>query len=518
MLYASTGDGHALNSNSTTAVAIGNKVKELIAAAKLAPAPLLVCLGRDRVIFKDVKFPRVPPHEEPAIVRFQATKDLTEPPDSVLMDYVPARNEGGPGSRATAVFLRKDLYSAVKLMADTAGLKLAAVTARPFSTAAAIRLAIATGVVPAPEEPKAAIAVLSIWDGGGEFVVCEGNELLLSRTVPAISLGSEATLIGEMRRNLAVCATQFPHSPLHTLYVVEGLSSGQSWSGRLRTALPINVITLDPLAGSPVAQDIPTALRAGFFGPIGLLATRTTADGLSINFVSIRQPRNEPSKHRLRALIAVLLLVATFAIIFAVGYMQLSTAQRELTNANTQKDSLSKLNEKLKLEQKKFDAVEDFADREVPWLDVFYDISVQFPDIKRGKLLSMEGTLEKPPVVAGRPGQPAPKPVAVAPGTRPAKAPSAKLKLLVASDDIGLVDRLNDAFKPPFYEKTNKDTGKREGSNENVKLYTIETMLMRRKPDEFQERLIASPPPPAKVVEPEEIEEMPFVDPLGGAP
>ena len=49
--------------------------------------------GRDRVIVKEVRYPAVPEHEEPAVVRFQAIKEITDPPEEVTIDFTPRVSE-----------------------------------------------------------------------------------------------------------------------------------------------------------------------------------------------------------------------------------------------------------------------------------------------------------------------------------------------------------------------------------------------------------------------------------------
>jgi hypothetical protein len=80
------------------------------------------------------------------------------------------------------------------------------------------------------------------------------------------------------------------------------------------------------------------------------------------------------------------------------------------------------------------------------------------------------------------------------------------LKIVVSSEDTELAEKFKDTFKAPYYEKTTKDTSKKEGgsSSENAKLFTIETFLMRRKPTQFTEKIIAAPPPAPKPLDPED--------------
>ena len=52
---------------------LGRKLRDFLKAQDIAPAPVLACLGRERVIIKELRFPAVAAAEEPGLVRFQAS-------------------------------------------------------------------------------------------------------------------------------------------------------------------------------------------------------------------------------------------------------------------------------------------------------------------------------------------------------------------------------------------------------------------------------------------------------------
>jgi Tfp pilus assembly PilM family ATPase len=283
-----------------TATAFAQRLKERLKEAGIAAAPLVVALGRDRVVLKDVRYPSVPPHEEPAIVRFQAVKELTDPADEVIIDYQAGESADATGERkALAVAVRKDLVKAYGAVAKAVGVKLVAVAPRAFGTIACLRR---TGN-PAPE-PGTAFAVLTTGENGGEFVVARGDALAFARPLAKAALASDAALLGEIRRNLAVYAGQAPQHPVRALYVAEVAGPSLGLGDRLRDTLAIPVFRFDPLAG--LALPAGTAVGS-FAGIAGLVHLAGKGKRLPINFVHAREPKApvDPNRRRLAWVAAV---------------------------------------------------------------------------------------------------------------------------------------------------------------------------------------------------------------------
>jgi Tfp pilus assembly PilM family ATPase len=86
---------------------LGRWLRDRLKEKGIAPAPVLACVGRDRVILKDFRYPDVPPSEEAAVIRFQAVKELTEPIDEVIIDYTPAGPPGSGERRALVPIIRR---------------------------------------------------------------------------------------------------------------------------------------------------------------------------------------------------------------------------------------------------------------------------------------------------------------------------------------------------------------------------------------------------------------------------
>jgi Tfp pilus assembly PilM family ATPase len=352
--------------NPGEAESLGKLLRERIKEAGMSPAPVLACIGRDRLILKDLRFPAVPDAEEPAVVRFQAVKELTDAPEEVVIDYTCVGNSNGNGERrALALIARKELVDAYRTLCQAAGLKLAGLTPRMFGVAASLTQVMgSTTITPAPEPPDAAVAVVALAEGWGEFCVVREGEVFFTR-----SIDPGPGLAGEIRRDLAVYEGQSPQQPVRALYVAGG-SEQASLRERLRDMLDVPVHAFDPFAGGE-RSDLPHVGRGGFAGAIGLLQ----AEQLPINFIKPREPKpvKDPNQRRLvfAGALAASLLVA--GCIYC--YTQLSSLDRQLTQQRNRNDDLDKLLLTMGEEDKKFKALTDWDRKGVVLLDELYDVT-----------------------------------------------------------------------------------------------------------------------------------------------
>ena len=58
-------------------------MRERLKAEGFQAAPVLACIGRDRLILKEINIPAVGAAEEAAVVRFQAVKELSHAPEDL---------------------------------------------------------------------------------------------------------------------------------------------------------------------------------------------------------------------------------------------------------------------------------------------------------------------------------------------------------------------------------------------------------------------------------------------------
>jgi len=357
---------------------LGRQLRDALKSAGIAPAPILATVGRDRVIVKDFKIPKVSAAEEPAVVRFQASKDMTEAPDSIVLDYFPLDREEPDGQiRAVTVSVRKDVLNAYKALCQAAGLKLAGLTPRPLGAFAALDRAIAAGAVTAPERPRVSVAVLTRGEKWGELVVARDNQVVFARALTATALTSEPMLLGELRRNLAVYNGQNPQQPVEALYVVEAAGPG-GWSGRVAAGLTFPVQAFDPLAG--VEHRTPPEARGHFAALAGLLQLKSKSGPLPIDFVAPRQPVTRESANR-RLIGSVAALVALLVIGgLGYGYMKVQDKQKRLTALVKTKTEYEKTLKELEEDEKRVKAFKEWDDARINWLDEMYDLAARFPD------------------------------------------------------------------------------------------------------------------------------------------
>ncbi len=286
---------------------LGKKLREALKEANLTLAPVLACVGREKVILKELRYPAVPANEEPAIVRFQAAKELTESPEDSIIDYTPMGNGTGAGERhAMAVIVRKEVVHSLQGLCRGLGMKLLAVTPRP---------AAVIGALNRSGQGKAQLgkvqALLTIGSRWADLGILRGETLLFAR-----SLAIGATLAGEVKRSLTVFNAG-SEDPVQDVFVASDADE-TALCGRLKELLGLPVQVLDSFLPDDAVQ-VDKARRGRFTAAIGLLQRWSQEPVLGINFVSPKEPKPAATPRKRQKVMAVVAGVIGLALLAVYG-------------------------------------------------------------------------------------------------------------------------------------------------------------------------------------------------------
>ncbi len=358
----------------------GARLRDRLKAAGISAAPVVVAVPRDQVTVKEIRFPAVPETEEPAVVRFQAIKEMADNPDDLIIDYFSRSKPDDPEKKAAVVALRKKHFEGYQKVCQAAGLKMAAALPRLIGVMANLRKVMGTTVVtPAPVPADGVICFLLVGEKQAEAAIIKGDQFLLARSFP-----NGPGLASALKMHLSVHNGTHPGNPVAAIYL------GGKGAGELRERIgelvggEIPVHTFDPFAGSDV-PGLPAGNRGLFAGPLGLLQLRTTRE-FPINFVSPRQPRQATNPNFARLRIAAVLLVGILVALFTAGQFLISSAQAATKDLNHQREEIEEKLNKAKAAGKTFKELDEW-DNPV-WLDEIYDLAKR-ADLKALRVTSI---------------------------------------------------------------------------------------------------------------------------------
>jgi hypothetical protein len=363
--------------NPANASELGERLKTLLRDARISAAPLLVTIGRERIILKHLHYPAVAQAEEPNLVRFQAVKELNEAPEDVVIDYTPVGQRDGSGEyEALAAILRQEMLQAYQTLAQAAGLKLAGLIPRPFCVSACLRGVMGqTVLTPAPEPADAPVAAVVLSEGWAEFCIVEGNNLLLSRPLAA-SPGDINPLVTEITRNLMVHTGQYPDKPLKGLYLA-GLGSTELQS-RLVDVVEMPIHPFDPFVGAE-SLELPAGNRGSYAGAVGALYASAGRDGLPINFLYPREPKVERQVSRLAVLVGALLFLIYGGGLLGGAHWVKHYNQKTVAALENEAKLVDQELFSTRLNLKNLEALGEWDN--VVWLDELYELADRIPNV-----------------------------------------------------------------------------------------------------------------------------------------
>lgn len=366
-----------------TAERVGKALRDFLKTEKVDAAPVIVGIGRDRILLKELRFPPIALHEEAALVRFQTAKELTEAADHYAIDYVHLHTDSGPGERQImTVAARRDIVAMLQTMCQAAGLKLHAVTPRLFGVASALAHAVQPDA--SPLGPTKRTVVLTLGQRWAELCFFRGEQL-----IQAQALANGPLLLSEVKRNLAVFqaqhAVEIDVAGPECLYV---FGDDPNVLASLQSGLSVPAVILDPL-GPESRGGVATKTPGAFAGAIGLALVWSQTKAGPVNLASPKKHQAPVSVSRQRVVFYGATAAAVLLVVAGSMLYVLATKKAEVAALTRDKADKKELLDSAAQERANLDAYKEWEQTTIPWLDEVYDLTARFPSVQGFHLNSL---------------------------------------------------------------------------------------------------------------------------------
>jgi hypothetical protein len=350
-----------------TAESLGKKLRDFLKARGIGAGQVLVSVGRDRVVLKEITHPAVSANEEPALVRFQATKDLADAADDVVLDYAALPGGSTSERRALAVIIRRDIQSSFQHLCRAAGLKLVALVPRPFAMAGCLERA----QIPISESSNDRAAVVLFGERWAELTIMQGSTLLFSR-----SMAGGTSLANELRRGLTVFANQ-PGNNSGPAPRVLFLVGGNGAVSSLQDKLEMPVENLEVFTRNEEAK-INGEMSSPQAACLGLLQAWSKKQ-LPINLANPKEPVAVVDQGKRRKLQVWIAAAVVLIGIWIFGQNLLSRQRARIQGLKEDKEEIETKFKRFEQEKVDLYALKDWEKGAIPWIDELYDLAARFP-------------------------------------------------------------------------------------------------------------------------------------------
>jgi Tfp pilus assembly PilM family ATPase/Tfp pilus assembly protein PilN len=391
---------------------VGRRIAEALTARGLTGCDALVGLGRASIELRLMSLPPAPPEEIPDMVRFQSLQAFTAIGEDWPLDFVELTAQDDAVNVLAAVLSPKQVDQMLRVCAASE-LKPRCLVLRPFAAASLLNR---SQVVAAGTN---ALIVDMLADGADLTAVAQGQVVFMRTVRLPASPDKEVqvrALLSEVRRTIGAAQAQEGGRPIEQIIICGSETEHPLLAKALSDALSLDVVLFDPFRVVRVAkalQDQPPA-DAGRYAPlIGMLADEVAGVRHAIDFLNPRK-RPVPPSNRRRTVIAAASALGVAVVLTAAVWAGLRYLDGQLAELKTQAVDLDKAVDTAKKLLVKADAVREFTDGDVTWLDELRELAQRVPDadhlrlddvgfgadLKRGGSLTLKGHVTSADVIA----------------------------------------------------------------------------------------------------------------------
>lgn len=355
-----------------------------IAPLKIGRAMTLVALERSQIELVNLTLPPASNAELPDLVRNQAMRESGAIAEDACLDFVPLSDDPALPRTVSAVALSQDRLAQIQALCSQAGLAPKVITLRPYGTAA-----LFAGLPISSEAPCLLINVLA---DEIDLSVVAGGRLTYWRTLRQANVSHDAAaankLIAEINRTLVVAQGQLDGQAIESAYLFGSLSEHPVLIERCTSGLSLPLVLIDPFAPPVKTLAAPPENPGRYSALVGILAVEARRGAAAIDFLHPRKTLAPPNRRRSLALAgAAAVLLLAFGGYQAWSSLAEIDAQNEALSAE-----LARLDEQFKRagkQQRLIQAINEWRENDVNWLDELRDLSLRFPSDRDAVVLRM---------------------------------------------------------------------------------------------------------------------------------
>jgi len=361
----------------------GPALQAEFAAKKVGRIRTLVAIDRSQVDLLDLSLPPSSDAELPELVRHQAARESNLVTDDTRLDFIPLTDDPAEPRRVAAVVLTRDRLEQVQTICGEAGVTADAILLRPYAAAA-----LFTSSLP---DHKQASLLINVFADEIDLSVVLADKVVFWRTVRQSNVSQDPVaakkLIAEINRTMVVVAHQL-EGPIEAAFLFGGIDEHPALLEQLRTDFSGDVTLIDPFADVTEATGELPENAGRYSALLGMLTVEARRGAHAIDFLHPRKTPEPPDRRRT----TILAGSAGTLLLLLLGYSVWNTlAEVDAQNAILSEE-LDRLDDQFKQagkRQKVVDAIRDWGESDVNWLDEMRDLSLKFPSSRDVVLLRM---------------------------------------------------------------------------------------------------------------------------------
>jgi len=369
---------------------VGRRIAAALAARGIGRLDTLVAVGRANIELRLLELPPAPDAELPALVRFQAMRELGALEEDWPLDFIPLDDVADQPRNVLAAAIDSGLVEQIQHTCRGAGLKPQRLILRPCAAASLLR----RGQDADQSEVRLLIDLLG---DEADLTALSDRKVVFLRTVrlggdPLAATEHSGGLLAEIRRTMAAVRNQLDGRRVESLVLCGTGPEHVALAELFHERLQVRTELFDPFAGVKLGAELREGLpdEPGRFAPLlGMLLDELDQAPHAIDFLHPRRPP-EPPTTRVKYLLAGVAAIALIGLVFLLGPLQRWRLEGEIADLQRESKSLDKQVAAAAKVEQAVREIEKWTGTEVVWLDELRRLCEKLPsaeDVMLTKLI-----------------------------------------------------------------------------------------------------------------------------------